>query len=474
MGSPPMKTPLTQDTIAAIATPPGVGAIAIVRLSGPQSRRILGELWISSCRSVENMETHRFYYGKIRKPALEIQAISPDIHTPEDAPSIIDEVMVVCFEAPRSYTGEDMVELYCHGGSVVVQEVLAACLDAGTRLAHPGEFTRRAFLNGKMDLAQAEAVASIIHAGSESARRHATEQLSGRLSQIIHQSMSSLTQLRAFVEATIDFPEEDIEMIAHAGIKERLLPIQSQLGRLAETYHAGRLLKDGARVVLVGAPNVGKSSLMNALLGQDRSIVHDVPGTTRDYVDAAWNLNGIVVHLTDTAGLRSADETVERIGIERSHQKMEEADLVLVICDGSRPLNASETEFIKQLDPERSLVVMNKSDLPKQCELSETISISAQTGAGMPELQEALCARLLGSGPQDVEGVTITALRHKQALDEALEALTAASNAVIEASSSEFVAHHLTQASQALGEIVGEVTTDELLGEIFGKFCIGK
>jgi tRNA modification GTPase len=387
--------------------------------------------------------------------------------------------MAVFFAGPHSYTGEDMMEIYCHGGPVVVREVLAACVAAGARLAEPGEFTKRAFLNGKIDLAQAEAVAGVIHATSESARRNAIDQLSGRLSRVIHNAMESLTDLRAFVEATIDFPEEDIEMIAHAGIQERLAPIRCHLMRLSATYTAGRLLSDGARVVLVGAPNVGKSSLMNALLGHDRSIVHPIPGTTRDYVDAAWNLQGVVVHLTDTAGLRDADEGVEKIGITRSREKMDGADLVLMVCDGSRILREGEQAQISQLDPVRSLVVINKCDLMTS-RLSSVhpvpggIVVSARTGEGLDALQETLLKKLQGDGPREIEGVPISALRHRQALDRAVAALTAAEGCVTAGQSAEFVAHHLSQASAALGEVVGEVTTDEVLGKIFSSFCIGK
>ncbi len=488
-----MNTLRFHDTITAVATPPGVGAIGIVRLSGSESRQILERLWISSVISVDKMETHRFYYGKVSKCTPKTEAFSPDIHMDKqphsggegEAPTalpmegatrapIIDEVMAVYFAGPRSYTGEDMVEIYCHGGTVVVQEVLAACVEGGARLADPGEFTRRAFLNGKLDLAQAEAVAGVIHATSESARRNATHQLSGRLSTVIQQAMQSLTELRAYVEATIDFPEEDIEMIAHAGVVERLHPIRHHLSQLASTYTSGRLLSEGARVVMVGAPNVGKSSLMNALLQQDRSIVHDVPGTTRDYVDALWNVNGIRVQLTDTAGLRDADESVEKIGIERSRQKMDEADVVMMICDGSRELSRDEQVMVEQLDVARSLVVVNKCDLTVRYPVPNGIPVSARTSEGLDVLQSALLEKLQGDGPTDVEGVTISALRHKDALDRAVTALTEATQCVTAGYSAEFIAHHLTQASQALGEIVGEVTTDDVLAQIFSKFCIGK
>lgn len=476
-----MKMPHFNDTITAIGTPAGVGAIGIVRLSGPESRAVLNRLWISSVVSVDKMETHRFYYGKLAKTDGKTPLNRPDIHS-ASAP-IIDEIMAVFFASPRSYTGEDMVELYCHGGTVVVQEVLAACVDAGARLAAPGEFTQRAFVNGKMDLAQAEGVAGVIHATSEAARRNATDQLTGRLSAVIRRAMESLTALRAFVEATIDFPEEDIEMIAHAGVVERLAPIRHHLTQLAETYAAGRLLSDGVRAVLVGAPNVGKSSLMNTLLGHDRSIVHDVPGTTRDYVDAIWNLNGIAVHLTDTAGLRDGTEAVERIGIERSRQKMDEADVVMMVCDGTRALDSDEEAMLATLETARGVVVINKRDLPMMTTVETlrtqrpdllAVAVSAHTGAGVPELAAQLLAKVQGTGPKDVEGVTISALRHKQALERSLAALTAAEACVTANGSAEFIAHHLTEASAALGEIVGEVTTDDLLGQIFSTFCIGK
>lgn len=465
------------DTITAIATPIGVGAIAVLRLSGPQARQVFQGLWISSAVSVENFETHRFYYGKLAFSRTENGHFSPDIHR------IIDTVMAVYFAPPRTYTGEEMVEISCHGGAVVVQEILAACLAAGARLATPGEFTRRAFLNGKLDLAQAEAVADVIHASSETARMRATEQLAGRLSLWIRRHMTTLTELRAFVEATIDFPEEDIEMIAHAGIAERLDPLRAQLQQLSATYQSGRLLRDGVRLTLVGAPNVGKSSLMNQLLGEERSIVHERPGTTRDYVDAIWNLEGIAVQVTDTAGLRDGNDEVEQLGIQRSRDKMQTADWVLLVCDGSRPLQADEQRMLQELQPGRALVVVNKNDLSLVTSAQTiqalspqlaVVSVSARSGDGVTDLQNSLVQAMQGSGPRDVEGIAISNLRHKQALDQAIVHLTQAAHDVRERRSAEFVAHHLTKATQALGEIVGDVSTDDLLAVIFSRFCIGK
>lgn len=460
------------DTIVAIATPVGVGAIGIVRVSGPQAVPLLQCVWKNEADPVDNIVTHRVYYGKI-----------VDIST-GSAASVIDETLIIYFRAPHSYTGEDVVEVHGHGNPYLLDQILQQFVRLGARVATPGEFTQRAYLNGKIDLTQAEAVADLIAATSERAQRAATEQLHGRVSRSVRRYLDALTELRAFVEATIDFPEEDIEMMQQANVVARCSALLADLRQLAATYAEGRYYREGVRVVFVGRPNAGKSSLLNALLGEERAIVHHQPGTTRDVIEEVVQIDGISFRLIDTAGLRTTETTeVEQIGIERTRQQIETADIIALVIDGSIPFDPSLREYLGSMETKRLLLLLNKCDLPtmvQQTDLVEafpdvqSIALSATRGDGLPAVREAFCRVVRCATSDGSEGCVITNARHKAALDGTIAHVAAAHEAAGRNAAPEFVAEHLRGASEQLGAIVGAVTTEELLTNIFGRFCIGK
>jgi tRNA modification GTPase len=464
------------DTIVSIATAVGPGAVGIVRVSGPNALAVADVLWKSRNNPVDKLASHRTYYGCI---------------VDNSSDSVIDEAVAIYFAGPHSFTGEDVVELQCHGNPLLLDRVVELAQRAGARLAEPGEFTRRAFINGRIDLTQAEAIADVIAASSDAGLRAAQEQLRGRLSTTIAADLTELTQLRAFVEATIDFPEEDIEFLHRENIAQRVGALRVRLERLSATYRTGRLYRDGARVVLIGPPNAGKSSLLNALLGEDRALVHPLAGTTRDTIEEVMTCEGIVLRLTDTAGLRAladdgAHAEIESLGIARARELIESADLRLVVLDESAPLTPAVGEMLASLPRERIILWRNKCDrvshkVPPTSKVggtlfpdAPTLAGSALTGEGIEALRAALVAHARGGAPACAEGVTITTRRHKEALDEAIVALCEGETALAATPSPEFLAEHLRRASQALGRVVGTVTTEDLLGEIFSRFCIGK
>jgi len=454
-------------TIAAISTPAGVGAIGIVRMSGPASKDILKKIWSNTQHPVDNFITRQLYYGKIVS----------------DMNMVVDNVLAVIMRAPHSYTGEDVVEIHCHGGNLPTKEVLKALLSAGARPAPAGEFTKRAFLNGRLDLAQAEGVAEVINANSSRAFRIAKEQLAGRLSKEIASLQDSLKEIKAFVEATIDFPEEDINFIEHGEISKRLKPIRKRLGNLVTSYDEGRLIHDGVKVAIVGRPNVGKSSLLNILSGRERAIVHHIPGTTRDTVEEEAQIGGINFRLIDTAGIRDTDCEVEQLGIKRSMNELLQADLALVVLDVSQGLDSSDGKILEQTAAMKRIIALNKADLLDQKNDEETLDfdnttkklfVSAKTLDGISSLKTALLDLALGGHDIEGEVVIITNLRHKLSLEKALLSFDDALNSIDKKESAEFIALHLQSAMNELGKITGEITTEDVLNEIFSKFCIGK
>ena len=433
------------DTIAAVATPPGRGGIGIVRISGPGAAAIA-----------------RALLGTLPSPRKAQHAIFRDRRGAQ-----LDEGIAIYFPAPRSYTGEDVLELQGHGGPVVTQEVLAAALDAGARLAEPGEYTRRAFLNGRLDLAQAEAVADLIDAASVQAARSALRSLSGEFSAAIEALATGLTELRALTEATLDFPEEEVDALHQADAQKRLAGVQAALEDVLAKSRQGSLLRNGIHVVLAGRPNVGKSSLMNRLAGEERAIVTAVPGTTRDALREALQIDGVPIVLVDTAGLRASRDEVERIGMARTRQEMERADLIVTVLEAP-DLQAPEAlpEGVMELR------VINKIDLelePRPGRSDKGIRVSAKTGAGLDSLRGAIVEAV--GWHSGSESVFLARERHLRALAGAKAHLKAASSICAQW---ELFAEELRLAQEALGEIVGRTSADDLLGEIFSRFCIGK
>ncbi len=452
-----MDSPATRpaDTIAAIATAPGRGGIGVVRVSGAS----LSELALDLCGGVPAPRSAMF------TPFLDAGGVA------------IDEGIALYFPAPASFTGEDVLELQGHGGPVVMQMLLERCLELGARLAEPGEFTRRAFLNGKLDLAQAESVADLIEASTAAAARSALRSLSGRFSEEIHRIVDALIDLRMLVEATLDFPEEEIEFLEQARALPRLEEIRQQLQDVLNRARQGALLRSGLNVVLVGEPNVGKSSLLNQLTGEDRAIVTEVAGTTRDALRETVQIEGIPLHIIDTAGLRETEDTVERIGIERTWREIERADVILRLVDASVEASASATEAIDARLPQavERIIIANKIDLAglEAGRVEENgvvrLQVSAKKGAGM-ELVRAELLRIAGWQAHG-EDVILARERHLHALRAALAHIGTAAG---QSAALELFAEELRLAQDVLGEITGEFSADDLLGVIFSRFCIGK
>lgn len=470
-----------QDTIYAVATPAGEGGIGILRLSGEKAVEVAASLIrLRSGRPLASAHSHRLHHADILAPA---GASDPS------PPSILDEALVVVMRRPRSYTAEDVVEIHCHGGAYVLQAIGEALLRLGARLAEPGEFTKRAFLNGRLDLAQAEAVLDTIQAKTAGSLRLAQEQLRGRLSQEVNRLRDRLIGLLAHVEAGIDFTEEDLTFISSDELSGGLRRTMASIHRLVESGREGRILREGATVAIVGRPNVGKSSLMNALLQQDRAIVTPIAGTTRDILEEVLNIRGVPVRLLDTAGLRQTQDLVEQEGVRRSRQAMDQAQLLLVLLDGSLPLTGEDRALLAEPCDKPRLLVVNKSDLPQELDEAElkavlcsqpqpqpasVLRISAMTGEGLDGLRDHMRRALLREDFEPGDSAMVTRLRHQASLGKAGEALARALESVESGLSGEFVAMDLRAGIEALGEITGAVTTEDILDRIFRDFCIGK
>ncbi len=473
------------DTICALATPPGEGGIGIVRLSGEKAVEVAGR--VVRLRSGQALDAIQARLLCLCDLVLDASTGGSSQPAGPDVP--LDEALVVVMRAPRSFTAEDVVEIQCHGGPYLLQRVLDELLRAGARLAEPGEFTKRAFLNGRIDLTQAEAVLDTIRAKTAAGLRLAQEQLQGRLSADIHRHRETLIRLVAHVEAAMDFADEDLTFISSAQLRDELDRTERELLRLAESCREGRMLREGVAVALVGRPNVGKSSLLNALLDTDRAIVTPIAGTTRDVLDEMLNVRGIPIRLLDTAGLRETDDPVEREGVRRSRQAMEQAELLLVVVDGAHGLTEDDRRALASCPGASRLLLINKCDLPSGLEPSElepfcrtlglepqeaVVRVSAKTGEGLDTLRDAIRRTLIRPEFEAGETVLVTRLRHRAALMTAVQALSHAGESVRRGLAGEFVAMDLRGALDALGELTGAVTTDDILDRIFGEFCIGK
>jgi tRNA modification GTPase len=443
-----------QDTIAAISTPLGEGGIGMVRLSGKDAFSIARRLFS------KQLADRRLVYGHIVDP---------------DTGEVVDEVLAVYMKAPHTYTREDIVEINCHGGPVPLQHILGLALRCGTRLANPGEFTLRAFLNGRIDLAQAESVLDVIQAKTQASLRLAVQGLGGKLSEPIKELRRSLMDVLAYLTARIDFPEDEVE---EQDIVKPLETAQETLNVLIANADAGMVYRQGVRTAIVGRPNVGKSSLLNRLLRQSRAIVTPIPGTTRDTLEETVNIRGISFILIDTAGIIRSNNVIDEMAVERSRKAIEQADFVLFIIDASERLTQTDSELVNLLADKTVLMVANKCDLPARAELDGLpwlqVSTSALTGEGLAELETAMVNSVLGGKVVTSDALLVSNPRHKEALLRANRHLALARASVSESLPDDFVTIDLTAALNALGEITGETVTEDLLETIFSKFCIGK
>ena len=450
---------MINDTIAAIATAPGQGGVAIVRLSGPEAESILLQVFRPAGRDALPLTSHLLTYGHVL-----------------EAGRVIDECMAVLMRAPRSYTRENVAEIQLHGGGYIARQVLSCCLQCGARLAEPGEFTRRAFLNGRIDLSQAEAVMGLIAAQGERSHRAAIRQLQGGASSFIRKAADTLYDIQAGVAACIDYPEEISEEEAAEDLLPRTLALAAELDAACDE-RAARILQSGLQVALCGQPNVGKSSLLNALLGEERAIVTPIPGTTRDMVTGDLLLGGSIIHLTDTAGLHATEDPVEQLGVLRARRAMEEADAVLAVLDVSRPLSADDRELLRTLDGKNAAIVLNKADLAPVLSAGEVtellpsapvITVSAEDPASLTPLKAYLAQQAAVS-----DQLALTQPRHVEAARRAAKHLRQAAQTA-EALSVDMASIDLQAAQLALAEITGDEVEERLLDRVFGMFCVGK
>lgn len=444
------------ETIAAVATPPGEGGVAIIRISGTTAVDVAAKVFVGP---VKAYKSHTLHFGKI----VDRDGL------------VVDEVLITVMKAPRSYTGEETVEIHCHGGSLITRRVLQTVLDAGARAALPGEFTFKAYMNGKLDLAQAEAVQTVIAAKNDLALKAAEGQLQGALSKKVQQFQKELLDLAAILEAWVDFPEEGLEFASFEEVVEALKSVEQRMDILGKTFEEGKILHEGLTLCLSGAPNVGKSSLMNALLGKERAIVTEIAGTTRDLLEADLKIGGLHFKLLDTAGIRDAEEVVEQEGIRRSMKALSEADLVMLVLDAARGLQKEDEEILRQAPAHKTLVIWNKVDLPTGYSAPEgSIPISAKEGQGIGELKEAIEKLVWKKGAPSKEEVIITNVRHFQALTSAKENVGKLIEGLQSGVSPEFLAADMRAALKDLGTIIGQDISEEILSAIFSKFCVGK
>lgn len=455
------------DTIAAIATPPGEGGISVIRISGREAFGVVDKVFVGK-RGLAESPSHTAHFGKVV----------------DSEGNYVDEVVAVTFRSPNSYTSEDIVEVSCHGGYLVTQKVLHLFLEAGARAAEAGEFTKRAFLNGRIDLTQAEAVGDLIHSQSEAAYRSSLRQLSGELSREIKGLRDELLNLASLLELELDFSEEDVEFANRHALEERLNEALAVVGRLLASYAVGRVYKEGIRVTIAGKPNAGKSSLLNRLLREDRAIVSEIPGTTRDTISESVLIDGVLFRFTDTAGLRETADLIEREGVERARKEAEQADIVLLVMDITEGYyNGTEPLYVRLRDACTSsgvklVEIWNKIDLhkgeaPRVQEDGVVFFISSLTGEGIDFLRKGLLKVALGDGIGE-SSVVVTNSRHRDALARAGKSLLLAQETLRSGKSSEFVALDLRAGLNALGEITGEITSEDVLNNVFSKFCIGK
>lgn len=459
-----------KDTIVAIATARGEGGIGILRLSGDKAFEIGRALFRLPSKDPNSFEvqSHRFYYGHIVDPASQ---------------KIVDETMTVFMKSPSSYTKEDVVEIQCHGGLISMQKILELCISQGARLAERGEFTKRAFLNGRLDLTQAEAVMDMIKAETDKKYDIALDQLEGRISKILRELRAQVLAILAQLTVNIDFPDEDIEEENYENLQESVEDIYSKLDKLCQDAQKGQVYREGIELALIGRPNVGKSSLLNALLGQERAIVTSVPGTTRDTIREMVEIDGIPVFVTDTAGIRDTGDEIEKMGVERSKEAFNEADIVLLMLDASQELNSEEEDILSRLDEARSIIFVNKDDLPERLEQAKlkeksgnvvTIRGSVFKNEGIELLIQAISNKAVGSNPERDQRLLISNARQYENLRDAAKYLQDAKSAIDLREPFEIIDLDVKLCYTKLGNVLGEELGEDIIDEVFSRFCLGK
>ena len=455
------------DTIAAIATAPGEGGIGIIRISGEKSLQVAQSIFKSkSGKMIKDYNARTLIYGTV-----------------VDNEKVIDEVLVAYMKGPNSYTAEDVIEINCHGGFISVKKILELILSKGVRLAEAGEFTKRAFLNGRIDLSQAEAIIDVIKSKTDMAHEVAQSQLEGSLAKKIKDLRMNVTEVLAHLEVSIDFAEEDVEEITYQTLEEKALELRNEIKKLYDTAESGKILRDGLKTVIVGKPNVGKSSLLNSILGENRAIVTDIAGTTRDVIEEFVNIKGIPLKIVDTAGIRETEDVVEKIGVEKSRESFSTADLVIMVLDAYRKLSEEDMEILESLKNKKTIVLLNKMDLEPQIELEkieefvnseDIIKISALKHQGIEELQDKIEAMVYHGSVKNSSNLMITNSRHKDALFKAYESINDAISAIEQRMPYDFIEVDFKNIWDYLGYINGDTVREDLLDTIFANFCIGK
>ncbi|MGX7327948.1 tRNA uridine-5-carboxymethylaminomethyl(34) synthesis GTPase MnmE [Enterococcus bulliens] len=464
-------TEITQefDTIAAISTPPGEGAISIVRLSGDQAVEIADRVFQAGNKQLADVSSHTIHYGHIVDPV---------------ADKLVDEVMVSVMRAPKTFTRENVVEINCHGGIVVVNQLLQLLLRQGARLAEPGEFTKRAFLNGRVDLSQAEAVMDLIRAKTDKAMNLALNQLDGNLSHLIRALRQEILETLAQVEVNIDYPEyDDVEEMTTRLLLEKATQVKGQIEDLLQTAQQGKILREGLDTAIIGRPNVGKSSLLNHLLREEKAIVTDIAGTTRDVIEEYVNVRGVPLKLVDTAGIRETEDIVERIGVERSRQALAKADLILLVLNQSEPLSSEDEQLIEVTKDSKRIVLLNKMDLPSRLDRDEVrnlvgdsplFEVSVLNQNGLDRLEQAIADLFFGGQTADKDASYVSNTRHIALLDQAAYSLSEVIQGIEMGMPVDLVQIDMTRCWDALGEVVGDSVQDELITQLFSQFCLGK
>ncbi|MGM0238222.1 MULTISPECIES: tRNA uridine-5-carboxymethylaminomethyl(34) synthesis GTPase MnmE [Enterococcus] len=457
------------DTIAAISTPPGEGAISIVRLSGDDAVEIASKLYKSGSKNLQEVASHTIHYGHMIDPQTK---------------QVVDEVMVSVMRAPKTFTREDIVEINCHGGIVVVNQLLQLILRSGARLAEPGEFTKRAFLNGRVDLSQAEAVMDLIRAKTDKAMNVAINQLDGNLSKLIRTLRQEILETLAQVEVNIDYPEyDDVEEVTTRLLLEKTQYVEQQIEALLQNAKQGKILREGLNTAIIGRPNVGKSSLLNYLLHEEKAIVTEIAGTTRDVIEEYVNVRGVPLKLIDTAGIRETEDVVEKIGVERSRKALKDADLILLVLNQSEALTKEDEALLMATKGLKRIILLNKTDLPSQMDpinlenllpTDQVFAISVLENDGLDKLEEAISTLFFGGQTGEKDATYVSNTRHIALLENAQQSLKEVQNGIAMGMPVDLVQIDMTRCWDYLGEIVGDSVQDELITQLFSQFCLGK